>query len=104
MSEIVPLRALPRQTAQCQLGNQTVVLNVYQTTGAMFVDVMIGAALIAGGVLALDRNKMVRYAYLGFVGDLAFVDTLGTQDPVYTGLGTRFQLVYLEEADLASGG
>ncbi|MCP1257899.1 phage baseplate plug family protein [Acetobacter lambici] len=32
-------------------------------------------------------------------GDLAFADTQGTQDPDYTGLGSRFVLVYAEDAN-----
>jgi hypothetical protein len=30
-------------------------------------------------------------------------DTQGASDPVYTGAGSRFQLVYLEPADLPAG-
>jgi hypothetical protein len=43
---------------------------------------------------------MVRETYLGFIGDLSFTDTQGTSDPVYTGLGSRFVLLYLEASDL----
>jgi hypothetical protein len=42
----------------------------------------------------------VRSAYLGFVGDLCFFDTQGTEDPTSPGLGTRYLFVYLEAADL----
>lgn len=47
-------------------------------------------------------NLIVRSAYLGFIGDLAFIDTQGTSDPIYAGLGTRFQLVYLFPVDVAT--
>lgn len=104
MAQIVPLRPLPRQNLQCQLGTQNVVLNIYQFQVGLFIDVYVGSELIVGGVIALNQNRIVRETYLGFVGDLAFVDTQGDQDPVYTGLGSRYVLTYLEEADLASGG
>jgi hypothetical protein len=54
----------------------------------------------------LNRKRLlVNRQYLGFVGDFMFVDTQpppGTngEDPQWEGLGTRFQLVYIEAADL----
>jgi len=45
---------------------------------------------------------LVNDVYLGFSGDLEFVDTQGTDDPTFDGLGTRYQLVYLEPSDLTS--
>jgi hypothetical protein len=101
---IVPLRPLPRQTTQCQLGGQPVVISVYQFQVGLFVDISVGAVPVVGGVIAQSRNRLVRYAYYGFVGDLIFIDTQGDDDPVYTGLGTRWQLTYLEAADLATAG
>jgi hypothetical protein len=37
----------------------------------------------------------VRESYLGFNGDLSFMDLDGLLDPDYTGLGERFQLIYM---------
>jgi hypothetical protein len=51
-------------------------------------------------VLCHDRVRLVRSAYLGFVGDLAFVDTQGHADPQYQDLGSRFVLAYLEPLEL----
>jgi hypothetical protein len=41
---------------------------------------------------------------VGFIGDLIFIDTQGTSDPNYTGLGSRFLLAYLSPTDLATLG
>lgn len=106
--QIVPLRPLPNQTLQVQLGNQPCTLDVYQTLYGLFMNVYVGATLIIAGVICQNRNRIVRSAYLGFAGDLAFVDLQAggggdpAADPVYIGLGARFQLVYLAEADLAA--
>ncbi|HFX7230513.1 TPA: hypothetical protein ACIFST_000048 [Citrobacter farmeri] len=43
---------------------------------------------------------MVRYKYLGFSGDLVFLDNAGQLDPSYEGLGGRFVLYYIEESEL----
>jgi hypothetical protein len=100
---IVPLQPVPNQTLTVLLANQNCRINVYQKFFGLYMDIAIGAAapILTGGV-CLDRNKMVRYSYLGFVGDLAFFDTQGTNDPTYDGLGSRYQLVYLEVADVAA--
>lgn len=100
----IPLQAVPNQTLTVSLGTQTTQINVYQTMFGLFVDVYVNNVLIIGGVIGENRNRIVRSAYLGFIGDLAFVDLNGTNDPVYTGFSERFILVYLEEADLQALG
>lgn len=99
----IPLQETPNQSLTVQLGSQSVSINVYQMAYGLFVDVYVNNALIVAGVIAENLNRIVRSLYLGFVGDLAFVDTQGASDPIYTGLGTRYQLVYLEESDLPAG-
>ena len=101
--QVIPIRPLPNQTLQAQLGPQSASLHVYQTAYGLFVDVYVGNAMIVAGVIALNLNRIVRSLYLGFVGDLCFLDTQGADDPVYTGLGTRFLLLYLSPSDLPSG-
>lgn len=102
--QIVPVQALPNQTLQIQLARQSCVLNVYQTAYGLFMDVYIGADLIIAGVLCENLNRIVRSTYLGFVGDFIFIDNEGSDDPIYTGLGSRFSLAYLEQSDLAGAG
>ena len=97
---LVPLKAVPNQQVQTQLNVQACTLNVYQSPYGLFMDVYLGAALIIAGVLCLNLNRIVRSTYLGFSGDFCFYDETGGADPVYTGLGSRYQLVYLESADL----
>lgn len=90
----VPLDAVASQTLTVALGGQSVRLNVYTRTFGLYVDVYVNNALIIGGVAALNLVKIVRSAYLGFIGDLYFYDTLAKEDPVYTGFASRFVLLY----------
>jgi hypothetical protein len=99
----IPLQAVPSQTVSVALNNQACQINVYTLTTGLYVDLLVNDAQIIGGVVAQNLNVIVRDAYLGFVGDLAFADTQGDQDPVYTGLGSRFILVYLFPSDLPAG-
>lgn len=102
--QTVPLQPIPNQTLQVQLGGQACTLNVVQFQYGLFMDVYVGGTLIVAGVICLNGNLVVRSAYLGFSGDFEFVDTQGSADPVYTGLGGRFQLLYLTSAEIAAAG
>ena len=93
---IVPLIAVPSQILAIELNGQVVNLNVYQRTTGLFVDVGLNNLLVIGGVIAHDRVLIVRDPYLGFVGDLAFWDSQGLQDPEWTGLNSRFYLGYFD--------
>jgi hypothetical protein len=92
---IVPVRPLPNQQVQCQLNGQACTINVFQQAFGLYADLFVGAQAIVQGVIAHNLTRIVRSAYLGFSGDLVFFDTQGTDDPIYTGLGSRFVLVYL---------
>lgn len=102
--QIVPLQPIPNQTLQVQLGGQACALNVYQQNYGLYMDVYVGSTLIIGGVICENLNRIVRSPYLGFIGDFIFIDNQASDDPVYTGLGARFSLAYLEQADLAGAG
>ncbi len=91
---VVPLQAIPNQSLQSNLNGQPCQLNVYQTLYGLFIDVYVNGVLIIGGVICLNFNRIVRNLYLGFSGDLFFWDTQGASDPVYTGLASRYLLVY----------
>lgn len=100
----IPLQQIPNQAAVVQLNGQNSQVNVYQKFFGLFLDLYVNDVLIIGGCYCRNLNRLVRSAYLGFQGDLGFWDTQGTSDPYYTGVGSRFQLVYLTLADLAAIG
>ena len=99
--QVVPVQAQASQIVNAQLSGQNCQLRIYQKSTGMFMDIYVGTSLIIGGVICQNLNRIVRDAYLGFVGDLAFADTQGTDDPTYAGLGTRFLLIYYAPGDLA---
>jgi hypothetical protein len=99
---VVPTQPIPNQTFQCQLNGQACTIDIQQYAFGIFVSLYVGNQMIVAGVLAHNAVLIVRSAYLGFIGDIEFLDTQGTADPVYNGLGSRYQLVYLAPADLAA--
>lgn len=99
MMLIVPTQPVPSQSLQVQLNGQNCTLNIYTKQG-LYTDVLVNNVLVVAGVIGENLNLIIRSAYLGFIGDLVWIDNEAptpTQgiDPVYTGLGTRFSLAYL---------
>jgi hypothetical protein len=98
---VIPTNAVPNQTLSVNLAGQSCRINVYQKTTGLFVDLYVNDALIIGGVLGLNTVLIVRDGYFGFIGDLTFLDSQGLDDPISTGLGGRWSLVYIEAAELS---
>ena len=92
--QVVPLIATPSQTLSISLGGQPCQLKVYAKAFGLYVDVAVNDAPIINGVVGRNLTRIVRDGYLGFAGDLYFVDTTGQDDPTYQGLGARFLLIY----------
>ena len=94
---IVPLQAVPSQSVQIVLAKQKCTIKVYTKSTGLYFDLLVDGVAVVLGRLCLDRNLLVRYDRLSFSGDLFFVDSQGTSDPEYTGLGDRFNLFYRAE-------
>lgn len=101
--QIIPLEAVPNQTVTVNLDGQVSQVNVYQTFFGLILDLYVNDVLIIGGVICENLNRIVRSLYLGFSGDLAFIDNQGSTDPVYSGLGARYSLSYLSADELPNG-
>lgn len=99
--QVVPLQPIPNQTLQSQLDGQPVTLTVYQNAYGLFVDAYLNNVLIAGGVIGLNLVKLIRTVAGDFSGDFVFFDTQGLENPIYTGLGSRYFLVYFTAEELA---
>lgn len=96
----VSLEAVKEQTVNVALNQQQCSIRLVQRESAMYMDLSVNNVPLIQGVPCLYANKMVRYSYLGFSGDLVFLDTQGTSDPEYSNLGGRYKLFYMTEAEL----
>lgn len=99
--QIIPLRPVPSQTLMVTLADQLTQIDIYQKAYGLHLDLRVNDTLLLAGAACQDRNLIVRSRYIGFVGDLCFIDTQGTADPTYEGLGIRFGLAYIEAGELA---
>jgi len=98
----VPLIVAPSQQLGITLDGQNVRLSVYRRNTGLYCDVSLNGVVVKTTVLCLNGMRLLEDTqYVGFVGDLVFVDTQGTLDPDWREFGTRYQLIYLEASDLA---
>jgi len=120
--QTLPLAAVPSQNFGAALDGQAVSVNLYQlgvgAAAALYMDLtangeVIFSARTCRSYAALPGNAapfMLSAAhYLGFEGDFLFLDTQASPtvpvaDPQFAGLGTRWQLLYLSQADLQGAG
>lgn len=95
----IPLQPVPSQTLQVNLAGQNCEIAVYLLGTHLYVDLSVNGALISSAVIAQNNNPLVPTVYLGFLGNIQFIDLQGTSNPTYDGLGTRYMLLYLTEDD-----
>lgn len=88
------------QSLSIILAGQLCIIRLIQRESFMYMDLTVNGNPIMQGVPCLFGNKMVGYSYLGFKGDLVFLDNDGQSDPFYDGLGIRYTLYYIEESEL----
>ena len=113
--QLIPLTAVPSQLVSPVLNGQSVTLSIYQLgfPGAqnLYCDVVSNGAPIvncrlcrafSGSTTDAPPFLLLDAGYQGFQGDFLFIDTQGGDDPQYSGLGDRWQLVYFSPTDLAA--
>lgn len=97
----VPLQPVPSQSTKVVLGGQNCQILVYQKPQGVFVDINADGVDISVGTVARDAVPLISREYTGFIGNLIFIDTQGSDDPSYEGLGDRWTLVYLTAEEYA---
>lgn len=96
----IPITAVPSQQFNVTLAGQPCQISIYTLRSGLYMDLSLNGTVLVQGIRCEYNNRIVRESYSGFVGDLAFTDTQGTNDPTYDGLGSRYLLIYLEAKDL----
>lgn len=103
---IVPLVPVPSQTLAIVLAQQNCELSLYLRGTHLYIDLSFNGNPVITTRICRNVQRLLRDAgYHGFIGDFMFLDLhvadlINGLDPEYTGLGSRFQLIYLEASDL----
>lgn len=99
--QTVPLQPVPSQSTKVVLGGQNCQILIYQKPQGCFVDINADGVDISVGTIARDAVPLISREYAGFSGNLLFIDSQGSADPSYEGLGDRWALVYLTAEEYA---
>jgi hypothetical protein len=100
LMQILPIQAVANQKFSALLSGQQTDISIYLLAdGNLYIDIYLNNAPVVVGVLLLNKNKIIRNTYFGYLGDFFITDTQGSSDPAYTGLGVRYQLVYMTELE-----
>jgi hypothetical protein len=109
--QIIPIQdVFSQEIPAVQLDGQNTQINLYQkNNNHLYCDVYVNNAPIVTGVICRNMTRIVRSSYLGFSGDLMFLDQQGTfaqpstgLDPSSPGLGARYLLCYLTPTDIGN--
>lgn len=92
--QVIPTTSVGSQNFTVLLGSQNCSMSIYQLSTGLYCDLVVDNNPIVNTMICLNLVGLVRESYLGFIGQLFFFDTQGTENPDYSGLGSRFQLVY----------
>ena len=92
----IPLAATASQTLNVVLNQQLVRLDVYQRSTGLSLNVWLNDVQVVAGAICQNLNPVVHADYLDLGGDFVFVDTQGSDDPAYDGLGDRYVLTFVE--------
>ncbi|XKM12652.1 hypothetical protein RCS94_06395 [Orbaceae bacterium ac157xtp] len=85
------------QSFKVNLNGQHCMISLSQKDTGLYLSLHVDEKPVVLNVLCLNTVKLIRYKYLGFLGDLFFYDTQGDDKPSYDGLNDRFLLYYKEE-------
>lgn len=86
---VIPLQPIPNQSVSYPLNGIAYTIDINTLRDELYISVWQAGSYVL-------RNRALRsYSPVGF--GLQLADTDGTDDPVYTGLGTRWVLLGLQD-------
>jgi hypothetical protein len=85
----IPLQPIPNQSVSFLLNGTPYTIEVDTRLENIYI------SIFQAGQYVLRNRALRAYAPVGF--GLQLADTLGTDDPVYTGLGSRWLLMGLQQ-------
>ena len=94
MSLIIPIQPLPNQTFFVSVNNQNCTINIFSKWTGLFFSLSVDNSPVVSSRIIRNKLPIVNLAYNGFIGDFYMLDTQSNDDPIYTGLGSRWVLVY----------
>lgn len=94
----IPLSQVPSQSVNALLAGQPCTITLRDLGNRQYLSISRNGAVIATNLLLQNNARILMSAYTDFVGDLAVIDLQGDAPPQYTGWGTRWVLVFSDDA------
>lgn len=94
MNITIPLSPHPNQSFDVALNGQYCTITLLHRTTGLFFGLAVNGKKIADCVHCQHNQPMIYQDYRGFIGSIRFIDTQGTSNPTWDGLGTRYELRY----------
>jgi len=92
---LIPLAAVPSQTLAVTLSDQPARIALRTLGTSLYFSLSVNDVPIVTNRICRNRQRLLIDAgYREFVGDFSFVDLQGDTDPAFSGLASRYQLVY----------
>lgn len=96
---LIPLKPVANQTTTVMLNGQVVRVAVREMTTGVYLTAWLDNVVIQSTILCVDRVRMMDSNYDAFVGGFMFMDSQGISDPESSGIGSRWNLYYLEAGE-----
>lgn len=96
----VSTQPIPNQTFRIVLAGQNCFITLRTLAGQLYFSLSIDGKSITNSTICRNGSYLVLFKYLGFVGNLMFIDSQGELDPTYDGLGSRYSLIYFEGSEI----
>lgn len=93
---VIPVQPVPYQTLNVVLNGTFIRLDLYERSTGLYLNLYLNDVLVVAGAICQNQNPILHAPYLGLGGDLFFMDLQGSDDPLSSGLGTRFILIFAE--------
>lgn len=81
----IPMQATPNQTVAFMMNGSSYYADIKMRGEGLYITLKVDNETV------LSNRALLSYAPIGF--NLQLADTLGVEDPVYTGLGDRWILI-----------
>lgn len=90
----IPVSAMPSQSFNVIINSVVFRLDIYQRSTGLYMNVWVLGSIVISGAICQNLNPVIHSDYLGLGGDFVWVDTQGSNDPTYDGLGSRYVLTF----------
>lgn len=92
----IPLDAIPYQTVSFMIGDKAVTVSLRQLGTSLYTSLWVDGEMINSNIRATNGGHICVFPTSEISTDLRLIDTVGSEDPQYDGLGSRWLLVYGE--------